>query len=50
MGKSIALAMLQEEFAVSGQELEVDVFGQRVAAIVQDSQSMWDPQNKRIKA
>jgi len=50
VGKSIALAMLQEEFAVSGQELEVDVFGQRVAAIVQDGQSMWDPQNKRIKA
>jgi dimethylglycine dehydrogenase len=50
VGKSIALAMLHQEFAVPGQKLEVDVFGLRVAAVVQENQATWDSQNKRITA
>ena len=48
--KSVALAMVNTEFANSGQELEVDVFGHRVSAIVQDGPALWDPKNERITA
>ena len=48
VGKSIALAMLHQEFAVPGQLLEVDVFGQKIKATVQENQATWDPHNKRI--
>ena len=50
VNKSIALAMISSEFANSGQKLEVDVFGQRVGAVVQDGSALWDPNNKRITA
>ena len=48
--KSIALAMINSEFAQAGEELEVEVFGQRVSAVVQDGAALWDPRNKRITA
>ena len=50
VNKSIALAMVSSEFANSGQELEVDVFGKRVCAVVNDGPSLWDPKNERITA
>jgi hypothetical protein len=42
--------MVHQEVAVPGQKLEVDVFGLRVAAVVQENQATWDSQNKRITA
>ena len=50
VNKSIALAMVSTEFANSGQELEVDVFGKRVCAVINDGPSLWDPKNERITA
>ena len=48
VNKSIALAMIKSEFATSGQELEVDVFGHRVSAFVHEGSALWDPKNERI--
>ncbi len=50
VNKSIALAMIRSELAEAGQELEVEVFGQRVSAVVQDGSALWDPKNERITA
>ena len=50
VNKAVALAIIRSDLTVPGEEIEVDVFGQRIKAIVQDTQSIWDPQNKRIKA
>ncbi|OED44583.1 dimethylglycine dehydrogenase [Chromatiales bacterium (ex Bugula neritina AB1)] len=48
--KSIALGMLKTELAVAGTELEVEIFGDRRAAFVQEDQPLWDPKNERIRA
>ena len=48
--KSIALGMLQADLAVSGTTLEVEIYGERLPAVVQDDQPLWDPENKRVRA
>ena len=48
--KSVALAMVKTEFADSGEELELDVFGHRVTATVHDGPALWDPDNERMTA
>jgi dimethylglycine dehydrogenase len=48
--KAIALAMLRADLAVAGTKVEIDIYGQRVAATVQADQPLWDPANERIKA
>ena len=50
VNKSIALAMVRSEFSNSGQQLEVDIFGKRVSAVVNDVPALWDPKNERITA
>jgi len=50
VNKSIALAMVRSEFANSGQQLEVDVFGKRVCAVISEVPALWDPKNERITA
>ena len=50
VGKSIALAMLRPDLAVSGTEVEVEIFGQRCKAVVQDDQPLWDPKNERLRS
>jgi len=50
VGACIALGMLRADLAVPGTALEVEIFGQRCAAVVQDDAPMWDPANARIRA
>ena len=50
VGKSIALGMLRTDLAVSGTALEVEIFGQRFAAIVQPDAPIYDPLNERLRA
>jgi dimethylglycine dehydrogenase len=50
VGKSIALAMLRPDLAVPGTEVEVEIFGQRCKAVVQDDQPLWDPKNERLRS
>ncbi|MEM8978346.1 MAG: FAD-dependent oxidoreductase [Pseudomonadota bacterium] len=47
---SIALGMVRAELAAPGTELEVEIFGERCKAVVQEDQPMWDPENARIRA
>jgi len=48
--KCIALAMLRPDLATEGTKVEIDIYGQRVAATVQADQPLWDPANTRIRA
>jgi dimethylglycine dehydrogenase len=50
VGSSIALGMLRTDLAVPGNELEIDIFGERRPAIVQPDGPLWDPQNERLRA
>jgi len=49
-GKCIALGMVRADLLVTGTRLEVDVFGARHGAVVQEDQPMWDPKNERLRA
>jgi dimethylglycine dehydrogenase len=48
--KCIALGMVRANLLAVGTELEVDVYGKRHKAIVQEDAPLWDPSNERIKA
>ena len=48
--KSIALGMLRADLAVAGTQIDVEIFGERFPAIVQDDKPLWDPQNERLRA
>ncbi len=50
VGACIALGMLRADLAVPGMELEVEIFGHRHRAVVQEDTSVWDPKNERIRA
>ena len=50
VGKSIALGMLRADLAVSGTEVEVEIFGERHRATVQKDEPLWDPKNERLRA
>lgn len=50
VGCSVALGMLRADLAEAGTELEVEIFGERCRAIVQEDQPLWDPQNERLRA
>jgi len=47
---SIALGMVHTDLAVAGTELEVEIYGQRHRAVVQEDQPLWDPDNERLRA
>jgi len=47
---SIALGLVRTDLATPGTELEVDIFGQKRRAVVQEDQPLWDPQNERLRA
>ena len=47
---SIALGMLRTDLAVPGTEIEVEIYGQRHKAVVQEDQPLWDPKNERLRA
>ncbi|MDZ4137879.1 MAG: FAD-dependent oxidoreductase [Erythrobacter sp.] len=46
----IALGMLRADLALPGTALEVEIFGQRFAAVVQPDAPLWDARNERIRA
>lgn len=50
VGKSIALGVVRADLAAPGTELEVEIYGERFEATVQDDQPLWDPDNQRIRA
>ena len=50
VGGSVALGMLRADLATPGTVLEVDIFGQRCRAVVQEDRPLWDPENTRLKA
>jgi dimethylglycine dehydrogenase len=50
IGKSIAIGMVKSDLAVPGQELEVEVFGERLKATVHGDTPLYDPTNERLRA
>ena len=50
VGKSIALGIVKTELATPGTELEIEIYGERRKATVQEDQPLWDPANERIRA
>ncbi|WP_281955396.1 GcvT family protein [Pseudophaeobacter arcticus] len=47
---SIALGTLRRDLAVPGTEVEVEIYGEKCRAVVQDDQPLWDPTNARLRA
>ncbi|MBO9406938.1 FAD-dependent oxidoreductase [Shimia sp. R9_1] len=47
---SIALGMVQADLAKPGTELEVEIYGEKYRAVVQEDQPLWDPANERLRA
>ncbi len=50
VGASVALGMLRADLAEPGTEIEVEIYGERCAAVVQPDGPLWDPRNERIRA
>ncbi len=50
INKSIALGMVRSDLAVPGTELEVEIYGEKCRAVVQEDQPLWDPANERLRA
>ena len=48
--RSVALGMLRADLAVPGTELEVEIYGERFRAVVQEDRPLWDAHNERIRA
>ena len=48
--KSIALGMLRDDLAVPGTRLEVEIYGMRYPAEVQEDAPLWDAKNERLRA
>ena len=46
----IGLGMLKSEVNVAGTAVEVEIFGTRYPAVVQEDQPLWDAKNERIRA
>jgi len=50
IGKSIALGMVRADLAQAGTELEVEIYGTRYKAVVQEDAPLWDASNERLRA
>lgn len=50
VNKSIALGMVKPEAAKPGTKVEVEIYGERYAATIEEDQPLWDPANERIRA
>jgi len=50
IGKSVALGMLRADLTEPGTEVEVEIFGERRKAIVQEDKPLFDPMNERLRA
>jgi len=42
--------MLQSDLTTPGTELEIEIYGERIPAVVQEDQPLWDPKNERVRA
>jgi dimethylglycine dehydrogenase len=47
---SIALGMIRPDLTVPGTEVEVEIYGEKCKAVVQEDQPLWDPTNERLRA
>ncbi len=47
---SVALAVVRADLANEGNELEVEIYGERRKATIQPDAPMWDPENERLRA
>ncbi|MGV8984696.1 MAG: glycine cleavage T C-terminal barrel domain-containing protein [Cypionkella sp.] len=50
VGALIALVMVRADLAAPGTALVVEIFGQRMAAVVQPDEPLWDPANEHLRA
>ena len=50
VGACVALGMLRADLNVAGTAVEVEIFGQRFPAVVQEDAPLWDAKNERIRA
>ena len=48
VGASIALGMLRADLTRPGTEIEVEIYGERCRAVVQEDRPLWDPENARV--
>ena len=49
VGASIALGMLRADLTQPGTEIEVEIYGERCGAVVQEDRPLWDPDNERLR-
>ncbi len=50
VNKSIALGVVRADLTAPGTELEIEIFGERRKAVVQEDAPLWDPANERLRA
>jgi dimethylglycine dehydrogenase len=50
VGASLALGAVRTDLARAGTEVEVEIFGERRPATVQNEAPLWDPAHERIRA
>ena len=50
VGKSIALGMIRSDKNVVGDKVEIEIYGEKYTATIQEDAPLWDPQNTRIRA
>lgn len=46
---SIALGMVRSDLAIVGTELEVEIYGEKYRAVVQEDAPLWDAGNERLR-
>ena len=49
VNQSVALGMLKIDLCKPGTEIEVEIYGERFPATVQDNKPLWDPENTRLR-
>ncbi len=47
---SIAMGMIRADLAQPGTQLQVEIYGERFGATVQENRPLWDPSNERLRA
>ena len=50
VGQVVALGMLRADLTVPGTAVEVEIFGTRHPAVVQEDAPLWDAKNERLRA
>lgn len=50
VGASIALGMIRPDLSLAGTEVEIEIYGEKCRAVVQEDQPLWDPANERLRS